>query len=79
LFDNRFQHHQVVYKAVKDTVYEGVLAQCLSFHAKPPRAQVFYGMMQGRTFSLATLGLGVSHALESGRANFANGFILPIL
>jgi hypothetical protein len=50
-------------------------------HLTPSRQerQVFYGVMQGRAFSLAALRLGVSHALESDTADWANGFILPIL
>jgi hypothetical protein len=42
-------------------------------------AKFFYGVMQGRAFSLAALRLGVSHALESGAADWVNDFILPIL
>jgi hypothetical protein len=35
--------------------------------------------MHGRAFSLAALHLGLSHALESGLADWADDFILPIL
>jgi hypothetical protein len=42
-------------------------------------AKFFYGVMHGRTFYLAAWRFGVSQALEYGTADWANGFILPIL